>query len=152
MEPAYDVILYTDGACSGNPGPGGWACILAHVATGTRKALAGGEPNTTNNQMELQAVIEGLRALKKPSRVKVITDSQYVSRGMNEWVPKWIENGWRRRVGRRLEPVKNEDRWRLLVELCDRHSVAFEHVRGHAGHPENEECDRLAVAESLRFA
>jgi ribonuclease HI len=152
VDTEFDVILYSDGACSGNPGPGGWATILAHVATGKRKTLSGGVAETTNNRMELQAVIEGLRALKETCRVKVVTDSEYVSRGMTEWVAKWIENGWRRKVGRRFEPVKNEEFWRTLVELCDRHRVTFEHIRGHAGHPENEECDRLAVAESRRFA
>ena len=149
----YDVVLYTDGACSGNPGPGGWACILIHPATETIKKLADGVPNTTNNRMELTAAIEGLKALKRRSRVKLLSDSEYVVRGMMEWVPGWIRNGWRR--GRKgNQPVMNEDLWRTLVELSGRHEVTYEHVRGHAGDPANEECDRMAVAaiKALRQA
>jgi ribonuclease HI len=101
--------------------------------------------------MELQAVIEGLRALKKPCRVKVVTDSEYVSRGMTEWLPKWIKYDWRRGRKPNSEPVKNVEFWQALVELSKPHQVTFQHVRGHSGHPENEECDRMAVAESLRF-
>jgi ribonuclease HI len=145
MENNYEVILYTDGACSGNPGPGGWACILAHPATQRIKKMAEGVANTTNNRMELTAVIEGLRALKRRSRVLVVSDSQYVVRGMREWVPKWIEHGWRRGP-RSTHPVKNVDLWRTLAELCGRHEVSFEHVRSHAGHAANEECDRMATA------
>ena len=101
--------------------------------------------------MELQAVIEGLRTLKRKCRVKVVTDSQYVQRGITQWVPKWIRNDWRRGSKAGSEPVKNVEYWKTLVDLCCRHDVTFQHVRGHAGHPENEECDRMAVAEAERF-
>jgi ribonuclease HI len=148
----YDVILFTDGACTGNPGPGGWGCILRHTKTGREKRLSGGSADTTNNRMEMQAVIEGLRALKERCRVKVVTDSQYVSRGMTEWVPNWIANDWRRGKKSNSPPVKNVELWTTLVTLCDEHDVAFEFVPGHTGHPENEECDRMAVAEARRFA
>lgn len=141
-----EVILYTDGACSGNPGPGGWAFILKHVATGKVKKVSGGEALTTNNKMELTAVIRGLSELKRPTVVRVVTDSQYVSKGMSEWVAGWIRNGWMRGSGRNKEPVKNQELWERLVELCDLHKVTFQHVLGHAGHAENEECDRMAVA------
>jgi ribonuclease HI len=151
VEP-FDVVLYTDGACSGNPGPGGWACILKHVGSDRVRELAGGAPETTNNRMELQAVIEGLRALTRPCRVKVVTDSEYVARGMQEWLPNWIANGWRRKVRGRLEPVKNVEYWQALSALCDKHDVTFEHVRGHAGHPENEACDRMAVEQAKLHA
>lgn len=147
----YDVLLYTDGACTGNPGPGGWACILRHIKTGTERKLSGGEGETTNNRMELQAVIEGLQTLKRKCRVKVVTDSQYVQLGITQWVSKWIRNDWRKGSKASSEPVKNAEYWKALVELCRRHDVTFQHVRGHAGHPENEECDRMAVAEAERF-
>jgi ribonuclease HI len=147
-----EVILYTDGACSGNPGPGGWAYILRHVSSGEVKRDAGGEAPTTNNRMELQAVIEGLRSLSRRSTVKVVTDSQYVSKGMSEWVAGWIRNDWMRGSGRKKAPVKNVDQWQELVRLCDGHDVVFEHVRGHAGHAENEECDRMAVAAAKSAA
>ncbi|MBW3543537.1 MAG: ribonuclease HI [Planctomycetes bacterium] len=146
------VRLYTDGACRGNPGPGGWAYILEHPASGTRKEASGGQAVTTNNQMELQAVIEGLAALKRKSRVEVITDSRYVSQGASEWLPGWKANDWRRREKKKWLPVKNADRWQRLDELMSRHRVEFTHVRGHAGHVENERCDELAVAAALQFA
>ncbi|MCP4591384.1 MAG: ribonuclease HI [bacterium] len=150
MEHEPEVVLYTDGACSGNPGPGGWACILSHAPTRSIKKLADSVEDTTNNRMELTAVIEGLRTLKKPTRVKVVSDSEYVVKGMSAWVGQWIRNGWMR--GRRKnEPVKNADLWKELVELCAQHEVDFEHVRGHAGHPANEECDRMATAAIKRF-
>jgi ribonuclease HI len=147
----YDVILYTDGACVGNPGPGGWAYILRHTKTGRRKQRSGGAPATTNNRMELQAVIEGLEALKRRCRVLVITDSQYVSKGMSEWLPRWVAHNWRRGKKKDSKPVKNVEFWKKLAALCEMHDVTFQHIRGHAGHPENEECDRMAVAESQRF-
>jgi len=148
-----DVLLFTDGACSGNPGPGGWAAILRHMPTETVKKLSGGDLETTNNRMELTAAIEGLRALKPSLRCKVrlITDSEYLVNGMTVWLPTWIENNWVRGKGRRAEPVKNVDLWKTLSELCRRHEVVFEHVRGHSGHPENEECDRMAVAAIERY-
>ncbi|MCK4658122.1 MAG: ribonuclease HI [Phycisphaerae bacterium] len=140
-----EIILYTDGACSGNPGPGGWACILVHHTTETIRKLADGVENTTNNRMELMAVIKGLDSLKRPCRVRVVSDSQYVIRGMSEWVHQWIKNDWRRGP-RKSQPVKNIDLWKTLVDLCNRHEVTFEHVPAHSGHSANEECDRMAVA------
>ncbi|MFH0980897.1 MAG: ribonuclease HI [Planctomycetota bacterium] len=141
----YEVTLYADGACSGNPGPGGWAYVLTHPATQTIKKMADGVEATTNNRMELTAVIEGLKALKRRSRVLVVSDSQYVVNGMREWVPNWIKHGWRRGP-RASQPVKNVDLWKTLVDLCGRHEVSFEFTPGHAGHPANEECDRMAAA------
>ena len=138
-----EVKLYTDGGCSGNPGPGGWAYILEHVATGKRKSASGGEPSTTNNRMELMGAIRGLESLKCPCRVELITDSQYVAKGLSEWMPKWKAAGWRR--GKSGE-VKNIELWKRLDELKSTHVLKCTHVYGHAGHPENEECDRLAVA------
>jgi len=141
-----EVLLFTDGACSGNPGPGGWAFILRHVATGKESRGSGGEPSTTNNRMELSAVIEGLARLRRRTAVRVVTDSQYVCKGMTEWVTGWIRNNWRRGSKSGSPPVKNVDLWQKLVELCGKHDVEFTHVLGHAGHPENEECDEMAVA------
>jgi ribonuclease HI len=150
-EQTLDVIIYTDGACSGNPGPGGWAAILRHPATGTTKRLSGGEPRTTNNQMELRAAIEGLRSLKvrresDPLRVHLVSDSEYLIRGLTEWMDNWIRNDWRRGKKPDSEPVKNVELWKSLYALSRPHQMSYEHVRGHAGHPENEECDRMAVA------
>lgn len=146
-----EVILFTDGACSGNPGPGGWACILRHVPSGTEKELSGGGELTTNNQMELQAVISGLDALKRPTRVKVVTDSAYVRDGCTKWLPGWKKNGFQRREGKNLKPLKNEDFWRRLDILLAGHQVTFELVKGHSGHPENERCDVLAVEATEKF-
>jgi len=147
-----EVYLYTDGACSGNPGPGGWAAILKHPESGKVKKLAGGERRTTNNRMELLAVIEGLRAINsaRRRRVRVVSDSEYVVRGMTQWIHGWRANNWRR--GKKSgPPVKNDDLWRTLDALAQAHDVTYEHVRGHAGHPENEECDRMAVAEIKKY-
>jgi len=139
-----DVIVYTDGACSGNPGPGGWAALLKHPASGEVKRLSGGARNTTNNRMELSAGIKGLAGSKgdKRLRVRLVSDSEYVLRGLTEWIDNWIAKGWRR--GR--QPVKNVDLWKKLHALTQRFEMSYEHVRGHSGHPENEACDRLAVA------
>jgi ribonuclease HI len=145
------VQLFTDGACSGNPGPGGWAYILKHPASGKIVEASGGEAGSTNNRMELQAVISGLEALKRRSEVELITDSQYVAKGCQEWLPGWKKNNWRRREGKQLKPLKNEQQWRKLDELLARHQVRFTVVRGHSGHIENERCDELAVAASLQF-
>jgi ribonuclease HI len=145
------VQLFTDGACRGNPGPGGWAFILRHPATGKEKELSGGVAETTNNQMEMQAVISGLRALSRRSRVEVVTDSAYVMKGCQEWLPGWKRNGWKRREGKQLKPVKNVELWQELDELLTRHVVRWTHVRGHQGHPENERCDELAVAAALQI-
>ncbi|NLS96182.1 MAG: ribonuclease HI [Planctomycetaceae bacterium] len=146
-----EVVLFTDGACSGNPGPGGWAFVLRHPASGKEIEQAGGERETTNNRMELIAVIRGLEALKRSARVELVSDSTYVGKGISEWMPKWKANGWRRKEGKTLKPVKNEDLWRRLDELLAKHQVRFTHVRGHSGHPENERCDTLAVAAYQRY-
>ncbi|GIW86885.1 MAG: ribonuclease H [Isosphaeraceae bacterium] len=140
------VRLYTDGACSGNPGPGGWAYILEHPASGRSTQASGAEPNTTNNRMELRGVIEGLEALKRPCRVELVTDSQYVARGLTEWLPRWKAQGWRRKEGKQLKPVVNEDLWRRLDQLASTHRIVVQHVLSHNGHPENEAVDRMAVA------
>ena len=145
------VQLFTDGACSGNPGPGGWGFILRHPASGKEREGSGGQAETTNNQMEMMAVIEGLRALKSRSQVEVITDSKYVAQGSTEWMPSWKSNGWRRREGKQFKPVKNVELWQSLDELLQKHAVRFTVVKGHSGHPENERCDVLAVAESQKF-
>jgi ribonuclease HI len=145
------VELYTDGGCSGNPGPGGWAFILKHPATGKTLEQSGGEAVTTNNRMELMAVIRGLETLKKPSRVELFTDSVYVGKGLSEWMPKWKANNWRRREKGRWAEVKNEDLWRELDALAQRHRIQYTRVAGHSGHPENDRCDELAVAAYQRF-
>jgi ribonuclease HI len=149
--PAFDVQLFADGACSGNPGPGGWAFVLRHVKTGKEKEASGGEPETTNNRMELLAVIRGLETLKRPVAVELVTDSIYVGKGLTEWMPKWKANGWRRKEGGKLHAIKNEDLWRKLDALLAEHRLRFTHVRGHAGHVENERCDALAVAAYQQY-
>jgi len=146
-----EVELYTDGGCSGNPGPGGWAFILRHPATGKELESSGGERETTNNRMELTAVVRGLEVLKKPSQVKLMTDSVYVGKGLSEWMPKWKANGWRRREGTTWKEVKNEDLWRRLDELIREHKLTYIRVAGHSGHPENDRCDVLAVAAYQQF-
>jgi ribonuclease HI len=135
------VDVFTDGACSGNPGPGGWGAILR--AGGQEKELSGGERHTTNNRMELMAAIRALEALTKPSAVTVHTDSRYVMDGVTQWLPRWKKNGWKTAD---KKPVKNEDLWRVLDEACARHQVHWRWVRGHSGHPENERADVLARA------
>ena len=140
------VQIFTDGACRGNPGPGGWACILRHPASGKEKEFSGGERETTNNRMELQAVIGGLSQLTRRSRVEVITDSTYVAQGCTSWMKGWKRNGWKRKAGKQLKPVLNVEYWQKLDALLDKHEVKFTVVKGHAGHPENERCDELAVA------
>ncbi|AOF81438.1 RNase H family protein [Methyloversatilis sp. RAC08] len=134
-----DVIIYTDGACSGNPGPGGWGALLK--CGGVERELSGGERATTNNRMELMAVIEALNALKKPVRAVVYTDSQYVQKGISEWIHGWKRKGWRTAGG---DPVKNVDLWQALDAAARVHEVEWKWVKGHAGHPENERVDRLA--------
>ena len=146
-----EVQLFADGACSGNPGPGGWAFILKHPGSGKVLEKSDGQRETTNNRMELTAVIRGLEVLKRPASVELVTDSMYVGKGLSEWLPKWKANGWRRREGKSLKEIKNEDLWRQLDELIARHKIHFTHVRGHAGHVENERCDALAVAAYQKF-
>ena len=144
-EPDYD--LFTDGACSGNPGKGGWAYILRDRAAGEETTGSGAEPHTTNNRMEMLSVISGLQALPLARKtVRLVTDSQYVTKGIDEWMDGWKSRGWKRKVGKKLEPVANEELWRTIDELVRRHEVVCEWVRGHAGHAENEACDRMAVA------
>ena len=134
-----DIEVYADGACKGTPGPGGWGVLLR---TGSReKELFGGEAQTTNNRMELTAVIEGLRSLKAPSTVRVYTDSQYVQKGISEWIHNWKRRGW---MTSDRKPVKNVDLWKALDEEAQGHKVTWHWVKGHAGHPENERADALA--------
>jgi ribonuclease HI len=133
------VQLFTDGACSGNPGPGGWGALLRY--RGHEKELSGGEPDTTNNRMELLAVINGLESLKRSARVRICTDSQYVMRGITEWIAGWKRRGWKTAD---RQPVKNVDLWRRLEAALAPHQVEWEWVRGHSGHPENERVDQLA--------
>jgi ribonuclease HI len=133
------VEIHTDGACRGNPGPGGWGVLLR--ANGTEKELYGGEAATTNNRMELMAAIRALEALKRPSRVKLYTDSIYVMKGITTWIHSWKRRGWRTAD---KQPVKNEDLWRQLDEARSKHEVEWHWVKGHAGHPENERADQLA--------
>jgi ribonuclease HI len=146
-----EVHLFTDGGCSGNPGPGGWAFLLKHPKTKKLLEKSGGERETTNNRMEMMAVIEGLSTLNRPTRVELFTDSVYVGKGMSEWMPKWKSNGWRRKEGGKLKPVKNEDLWRLLDEQLALHQVKYTRVAGHSGHPENDRVDELAVAAYQKF-
>jgi ribonuclease HI len=135
------VDIYTDGACRGNPGPGGWAAVLS---TGEReKEMSGAQRQTTNNRMELQAVIEALQALKRPVQVRLYTDSQYVRRGILEWLPQWKARGWKTAD---RKPVKNQDLWQLLETAAARHRIEWHWVPGHAGIPGNERCDALANA------
>ena len=134
-----EVRIYTDGACSGNPGPGGWGVLM--IARGRERELCGGEAATTNNRMELTAAIRALGALKKRCRVSLYTDSQYVRQGITEWLPLWVARGWKT-SGRK--PVKNQDLWQQLAEIAGRHDVEWHWVRGHDGHPENERADELA--------
>ncbi|MBN1591413.1 MAG: ribonuclease HI [Pirellulales bacterium] len=146
-----EVILFTDGGCSGNPGPGGWAFVLRHPSSGKEIERSGAERETTNNRMELTAVIRGLEVLNRPTSIELLTDSVYVGRGLSEWMKKWKANGWRRGTKGKMSPVKNEDLWRRLDELLAMHQLKFTHVRGHSGHPENERCDTLAVAAYQKY-
>jgi len=141
-----EVLLYTDGACSGNPGPGGWAFILRHPKTGKEIERSGGEEVSTNNRMELMAVIEGLSALTRETSVELFTDSVYVGKGLTEWMRNWKKNNWQRREGKAWKPIKNDDLWKKLDELQQKHQLKYTRVAGHSGHPENDRCDELAVA------
>ena len=141
------VYIFTDGACSGNPGPGGWGAVLRYNAT--EKELSGGEKETTNNRMELTACIEALTLLKEPCEVELTTDSQYVVNGITKgWAESWRKNGWRKSD---KKPALNSDLWELLLAQCERHKVTFNWIKGHAGHEENERCDKLAVGAYQRF-
>jgi len=134
-----EVVIYTDGSCAGNPGPGGYAAIIDE--DGERREITGGEPQTTNNRMELMAVIKALASLPEPSTVRVVTDSQYVAKGMKSWIHGWRRKGWKTASG---APVKNRDLWEELDRLASKHRMSWEWVRGHDGHPENELADTLA--------
>jgi ribonuclease HI len=134
-----EITLYTDGACRGNPGPGGWGVVLEYGSA--RKTLHGGERATTNNRMELTAVIRGLQALTRPCRVRVVTDSKYVIQGITEWLPNWKQRGWRTAA---KKPVLNVELWQQLDELVAGHTVEWQWVKGHSGHPGNELADQLA--------
>lgn len=138
-----DVEIFTDGACKGNPGPGGWGAILR--AGGKEREISGGEQLTTNNRMELMAAIEALKALRKPCRVQLFTDSNYVRDGITRWIHGWRRNGWRTAD---KKPVKNAELWQALLDACEPHRIDWHWVRGHAGHPENERADALACAEA----
>ena len=141
------VSVYTDGACSGNPGPGGWGAILRYGSH--EKELSGGQAATTNNRMELTAAIEGLAALKEPCRVTITTDSRYVADAVEKgWLYGWKKKGWK---NSRSEPTPNVDLWEKLLPLLSTHTVSVHWIRGHAGHPENERCDKLAVEQSRQY-
>jgi ribonuclease HI len=139
MSELTHVEIATDGACKGNPGPGGWGAVIRSGAR--EKDLSGGEPLTTNNRMELTAVIEALNALKRPCAVTLSTDSRYVMDGLTKWIHGWQKNGWKTAA---KKPVKNDDLWRALIEAVKPHRITWEWVKGHAGHPDNERADRLA--------
>ena len=141
------VEIFCDGACSGNPGPGGYGAILRY--NGREKEISGGEPHTTNNRMELTAAIEALRRLTRPCRAVVTTDSQYLVKGMTEWIAGWQRKGW---LNSKKEPVLNRELWEELIALADRHTVEWRWVRGHDGHVENERCDLLAREALLAVA
>ena len=149
QDPRPKVHLFTDGACSGNPGPGGWAFILRHPASGAEKESSGGEVETTNNRMELMAVIAGLSALTRPSDVDLYSDSQYVLKGLREWLASWKARGWRTAD---KKPVKNQDLWERLDALKSGHTIRFHWIKGHNEHPENERCDQLAVEAARQVA
>ena len=140
------VHIFTDGACKGNPGPGGWGALLR--ISETEKELSGGEALTTNNRMELTAAIRGLQALKRPCRVLLTTDSRYVMDGLTKWIHGWLKNGWKTAD---KKPVKNADLWQELLAAAAAHRVEWKWVKGHAGHDENERVDQLASAEALKF-
>lgn len=141
------VDIFTDGACSGNPGPGGWGAILRYK--GTDKEISGGEAQTTNNRMELTAVIEALKLLKESCEVTLWTDSKYVADGLGKgWAAGWKKNGWKKAD---KKPALNPDLWDELLSLNDKHTITIQWIKGHASHPENEQCDRMAVAESQKY-
>ena len=143
------VEIYTDGACRGNPGPGGWGVLLRFQEN--EKTLSGGELETTNNRMELMAAIQGLETLKKPCYVLLYTDSQYVKKGITEWLPKWVKKNWKNAKG---DPVKNQELWQRLLEATQRHEIEWHWIKGHSSHPENDRADelaRLAIDKMLKI-
>ena len=140
------INIYTDGSSLGNPGPGGYGIIMEWEGKQYVKEFSDGFRLTTNNRMELTAAVQGLQQLKRPTCVELVTDSVYVGTGLSDWLPKWKKQGWKRKERGRLVAVKNEDLWRELDRLAASHSVIFQHVAGHSGHPENERCDEMAVA------
>ena len=142
------VEIFTDGACSGNPGPGGWGAILRWKDT--EKELSGGDSETTNNRMELTAVIESLKVLKVPCVISLYTDSKYVMDGVNQWLPNWKKNNWK--TANKKSAVKNIDLWQQLDELLPKHEILWNWVKGHNGHPENERVDKLARDQAIAFA
>ena len=140
------VEIFTDGACKGNPGPGGWGVLLRYGTV--EKELFGGEPETTNNRMELMAAIEGLKALKRPCSIILTTDSQYVRKGITEWMTGWKRKNWKTAAG---QPVKNQDLWQMLDQQNQRHDIDWRWIKGHAGHRENEIADQLACKGAEAF-
>ena len=143
-----NVEIFTDGACSGNPGPGGWGAVLRYKTT--EKEISGGSSKTTNNRMEMTAVIEALKLLKEPCTVTLYSDSQYICNAISKgWAKKWRSNNWMRN---KTEAALNPDLWEILLDLCDKHEVRIVWIKGHAGHPENERCDRLAVAQAKKYS
>lgn len=139
-----EVILFTDGSCLVNPGgPGGWACIVNEA--GKERVLSGGEASTTNNRMEMMALIEGLRSLEEPSEIEVVTDSTYVAFGASKWIEGWKKTNWKR------GKLKNIDLWQEIDRLSQQHEITYTVIKGHSGHPENERCDELAYEEALKF-
>ena len=142
------VNIYTDGSCSGNPGPGGWGAILRYK--GTEKVISGGDSNTTNNRMELTAVIEALKLLKESCDITIITDSSYIVKAFNEgWINNWIKNNWKKSD---KSAVLNRDLWEILINLLNNHKYEFVWIKGHNSHPENERCDKLATDETKKFS
>ncbi len=140
LTPKKEVKIFTDGACSGNPGPGGWGCILQYG--NIKKEISGGQAKTTNQRMEMQAALEGLSALKEPCRVDIFSDSAYLINGfLKGWLKKWEVNGW---LNSKKEPVENQDLWQGLLEMSRKHEINWHKIKGHSGHPENERCDELA--------
>tara|TARA_B100000686_G_C16312522_1_gene724078 strand:+ start:247 stop:684 length:438 start_codon:yes stop_codon:yes gene_type:complete len=141
------VEIYTDGCCKGNPGPGGYGCILKY--NGRVEEITGASPNTTNNIMEMTAAIAALEALKEPCQVKLFSDSQYLVKGMTEWIDSWVRRNW---VNSSNEPVKNQNLWKLLLEMSRIHDITWRWIKGHAGHPDNERCDQLANQAMSRLS
>ena len=141
------IEIYTDGACSGNPGPGGWGTVIRYE-DGTERELSGGEAKTTNNRMELMAVIEGLRLMERGKSLIVTTDSEYVKKGITAWIHSWLRNNWKTAS---KQPVKNQDLWKTLWDLTQQLDIEWRWVKGHSGHPENERCDSLARGEISRY-